>query len=150
MIVASTDEHRAKHGVEADLPGVTEAGTQIAPSTYYAAKTRTPFARSVSDALTTTRIKRVHEDNYSVYGARKVDAELRGQGHHVARGMVQRLMGQAGLRGTSRVKGPRTTVPGGGPAPDRTWSSGTSARKRDRLWVADITYCRICRPSASS
>ncbi len=31
---------------------LTEAGTQIAPSTYYAAKKRAPSARSVSEAVT--------------------------------------------------------------------------------------------------
>ncbi len=88
-------------------------------------------------------IAQLHEDNYGVYGARKVHAELRRQGHSVARCTVQRLMRQAGLRGISRAKGPRTTVPGTGPDTrpdlvDRTFRADAP----DRLWVADITYCR--------
>jgi putative transposase len=88
-------------------------------------------------------IAQLHEDNYGVYGARKVHAELRRQGHPVARCTVQRLMRQAGLRGISRAKGPRTTVPGTGPDTrpdlvDRTFRADAP----DRLWVADITYCR--------
>ena len=143
MIVAYIDAHRDRLGVEPICRVLTDAGTQIAPSTYYAAKTRAPSARSVSDAATTTLIKQVHKDNYSVYGARKVHAELRRQGHPVARCTVQRLMREVGLRGISRAKGPRTTVPGSGPdtRPDLV-DRGFRADAPDRLWVADITYCR--------
>jgi putative transposase len=88
-------------------------------------------------------IERVHADNFGVYGARKVHAELRRQGHRVARCTVQRLMRATGLRGITRAKGPRTTVPGIGPDPrpdlvDRAFT----AAGPDQLWVADITYCR--------
>ncbi len=143
MIVAYIDEHRDRLGVEPICRVLTGAGTQIAPSTYYAAKTRPPSARSVSDAATAALIGQVHEDNYGVYGARKVHAELRRQGHPVARCTVQRLMRQAGLRGISRAKGPRTTVPGSGPdtRPDLV-DRAFRAEAPDRLWVADITYCR--------
>ncbi len=49
----------------------------------------------------------------------------------------------AGLRGISRAKGPRTTIPGSGPEtrPDLVQRSFT-ATAPDQLWVADITYCR--------
>jgi putative transposase len=116
---------------------------QVAPSTYYAAKTRPPSARSVSDAATTALIGTVHADNFAVYGARKVHAELHRQGHRVARCTVQRLMRAAGLRGITRSKGPRTTVAGAGPdtRPDLVDRSFT-ATGPDQLWVADITYCR--------
>ena len=53
MIVAFIDAHRHLHGVEPICRVLTEAGTQIAPSTYYAAKTRPPSARALSDAATT-------------------------------------------------------------------------------------------------
>jgi putative transposase len=61
-------------------------------------------------------IERVHAENYGVYGARKMHAELHRKGHRVARCTVERLMRRRGLRGISRAKGPRTTVPGTGPA----------------------------------
>jgi putative transposase len=143
VIVAYIDAHRDRLGVEPICRVLTDAGTQIAPSTYYAAKSRPPSARSVSDATTTALIERVHADNYGVYGARKVHAELHRQGHPVARCTVQRLMRQAGLRGISRAKGPRTTLPGSGPdtRPDLV-DRGFRASGPDRLWVADITYCR--------
>jgi putative transposase len=88
-------------------------------------------------------IEKVHADNYGVYGARKVHAEVRRQGHAVARCTVERLMRTAGLRGITRAKGPRTTVPGSGPdtRPDLVDRAFT-ATGPDQLWVADITYCR--------
>ena len=88
-------------------------------------------------------IEKVHAANYGVYGARKVHAEVRRQGHLVARCTVERLMRSAGLRGITRAKGPRTTVPGTGPdtRPDLVDRAFT-ATGPDQLWVADITYCR--------
>jgi putative transposase len=88
-------------------------------------------------------IEKVHAENYGVYGARKVHAEARRQGHPVARCTVERLMRSAGLRGITRAKGPRTTVPGTGPdtRPDLVDRAFTAAGP-DQLWVADITYCR--------
>jgi hypothetical protein len=44
---------------------VSRAGSVYAAKTY-AAKTRRPSARAVSDAATTTLIECVHEDNYGV------------------------------------------------------------------------------------
>ena len=60
MIVDYIDAHRDQHGVEPICRVLIEAGTPIAPSTYYAAKARPPSARSASDATTTGLIKKVH------------------------------------------------------------------------------------------
>ncbi|SDZ19334.1 putative transposase [Geodermatophilus africanus] len=138
MIVEFIDAHREEHGVEPICEQL-----QVAPSTYYAAKTRRPSARSVTDAATTAVIEKVHAENFGVYGARKIHAQLHRQGHQVARCTVQRLMRTAGLQGLSRAKGPRTTVPGSGPdlRPDLVERAFT-ATGPDQLWVADITYCR--------
>src|SRR3954451_3465154 len=61
VIVKFIDAHREEHGVEPIC-----AQLQIAPSTYYAAKTRVPSARSVTDAATTAVIERVHAENFVV------------------------------------------------------------------------------------
>jgi HTH-like domain/Integrase core domain len=97
----------------------------------------------VTDAATAEVIEQVHSENYGVYGVRKMHAELRRQGHRVARCTVARLMRRRGLRGISRATGPRTTVPGSGPdnRPDLVDRAFT-ATGPDQLWVADITYCR--------
>ena len=118
---------------------------QIAPQTYYAAKSRPPSQRSLTDKVTLERIRQVHKDNFSVYGAKKLHAELVRRGYRVARCTVERLMRAEGLRGVRRSApaAPRTTVPGTGPDPradlvDRQFT----ATAPNCLWVADITYIR--------
>ncbi len=77
---------------------------QIAPSAYYARRSRPPSARSLRDETLKAEISKVHKDNYSVLGARKMHvmlnrpeaAERHGAGH-VARCTVERLMGDLGL-----------------------------------------------------
>jgi putative transposase len=138
MIVDYIQAHRHQFGVEPICRVL-----QVAPSTYYATNSRPPSARSVTDAGRTAVIEQIHGANYGVYGARKVHAELRRQGHQIARSTVERLMRSAGLRGITRAKGPRTTVAGTGPEtrPDRVERDFT-ATGPNRLWVADISYCR--------
>ncbi|MGP9615402.1 IS3 family transposase, partial [Arthrobacter sp. AOP36-A1-22] len=69
---------------------------------YYARRSRPASARSIRDARLTGLILHVHSENYGVYGARKVHAELRRQEIPVARCTVERLMRTEGLRGVSR------------------------------------------------
>jgi putative transposase len=124
-----------------------DADVPIAPSTYYAAKTRPLSARSVRDAEVTEAIERVHAENYGVYGIRKVWAQVGREGgvggRPVARCTVARLMKAAGLRGISRVKTPRTTVRATTPdtRPDLVQREFV-APAPNRLWVADITYVK--------
>ncbi|MDX2340775.1 hypothetical protein NJC10_03665 [Micrococcus sp. M4NT] len=66
LIVDYIDEHKHDFGVEPICATLSAAGTQIAPSTYYAAKTRPPSARSLSDARLLVQIRRVHEANDGV------------------------------------------------------------------------------------
>ncbi|MGP5597382.1 IS3 family transposase, partial [Brachybacterium alimentarium] len=78
-------------------------------------KARPPSKRALRDEELLVDIGRVHSANFSVYGAKKVHAQLRREGISVARCTVERLMRVAGLRGISRSKGPRTTISGRGP-----------------------------------
>jgi transposase-like protein len=67
-------DHQAgglRWGVEPICAVLSEHGCPIAPSTYYAARARTPSARKRRDESLKVEITRVHGDNYSVYGARK-------------------------------------------------------------------------------
>jgi transposase InsO family protein len=100
------DELRAEHGVE---PTCRVLG--VAPSTYYAVKARerNPSERARRDAVLIERIRRIHEENYGVYGARKVWWQLRREGFDVARCTVERLMSREGLQGA--VRGVRSGVP---------------------------------------
>ena len=143
MIVTFIDQHKHEFGAWPICRTLTAAGTQIAPSTYYAFKTRPPSKRTLRDEELLVQIRRVHAENFGVYGAKKLHAQLRREGVAVARCTVERLMRAEGLRGISREKGPRTTRPGDGPdtRPDLVERNFT-ATAPNQLWVADITYCR--------
>jgi putative transposase len=131
-------------GVEPICAVLADAGVQIAPSTYYAARDRRPCARTVRDTELAEEIKTVHADNLGVYGARKVHAELRRRGVRVARCTVERLMRRQGLRGIGREKTRRTTIAEGGQTPTPVDKVGRRfvAEAPNRLWVADLTYIR--------
>jgi putative transposase len=135
-MIAYIDRHKDRFGVEPIcrlLP--------IAPSTYYARKQRPPSARAVRDARLKAEIRRVYDDNFGVYGARKVWRQLHREGIPVARCTVERLMGELGLVGVRRGKTRRTTTPDVAAArPADLVERDFSASRPNRLWVADLTY----------
>jgi len=103
---------------------------------------RAPSDRELTDVWLTEKIKQIHADSDSTYGARRIHAELRLEhGIGVGRKRVERLMKAAGISGLLPRKRRRTTVrlPGVRVAPDLV--------KRDfrpdgpnQTWSADITY----------
>jgi putative transposase len=135
---AMIDAHRGDFGVE---PICRTLG--IAPSSYYAVKARQrdPSARTLRDRELLAEIRRVHEENYGVYGARKVWWQLRREGVLLARCTVERLMRSNGLHGAVRGKKRRTTLPDGQAerAPDLVERNFKTAEP-NRLWVSDFTY----------
>jgi transposase InsO family protein len=135
------DEHRQRLGVEP----ICEA-LQIAPSAYWRedARRRDPArlpARRQRDAALLPEIERVWRANLSVYGADKVWKQLRRENVAVARCTVERLVRAAGLRGVTRGKGVRTTVPDAkAPCPLDRVNREFRADRPNRLWVSDFTY----------
>jgi len=98
------DEHRAVHGVEPICRVLP-----IAPSTYraHAARLADPSRlsdRAKRDAGLRPEIRRVWEDNFKVYGVRKLWRQLNREGMAVARCTVARLMSELGLAGAVRGK----------------------------------------------
>ncbi len=138
------DEHRERRteglrwGVEpicAVLP--------IAPQTYYAAKRRPLSARRVRDEELKGEIDRVWRENYRVYGAPKVWAQLNREGITVARCTVERLMQELGIRGAVRGRGVVTTRPGNEhDRPADLVQRDFCAQAPNTKWVADFTYVR--------
>jgi putative transposase len=113
----------------------------IAPSTYYAARTRPPSARKLRDEELKIAMARAHAANFGVYGARKVWHQLRREGITVARCTVERLMREMGLQGVRRGRFKRTTTPDAtAPRPADLVNRDFSATRPNQLWVADITY----------
>lgn len=115
---------------------------EIAPSTYWSAKTRPPSPRAVRDAELSPQLRTLWERNYSVYGRRKLTKAARKNGLDVGRDQVARLMREQGIRGASRSKKRFTTRPDPAAvrAPDLVKRDFT-APAPDRKWVADFTYC---------
>ncbi|WP_407635326.1 IS3 family transposase [Gryllotalpicola ginsengisoli] len=144
VAVEYIDGHRDRFGVEPICRVLRDAGVQIAPSTYYAAKTRPPSARAVRDAQLAEEIAAAHRANLGVYGARKLHAALNRGGTQVARCTVERLMRAAGLQGVRRDKTRRTTIAAGAetPRPEDLVKRAFAAGAPNRLWVADFTYIR--------
>jgi putative transposase len=118
----------------------------IAPSTYYrhAARKANPSlrpARAKSDEGLSDRIRRIWDENFQAYGARKVWLQLRREGKKVARCTVERLMCQMGLQGVVRGKTIKTTIS----RPDDAYPLDRVKRQftagcPNALWVADFTY----------
>ena len=130
------DEHRDTFGVEPICRTLA-----IAPSTYYAARSRPPSRRCIDDERIKLEIERVHQGNFAVYGVRKVWRQLRREDFDIGRDRVGRLMGELGLCGATRTKRIRTTTP----APESERPADLvdrvfTATAPDRLWVADLTY----------
>jgi putative transposase len=120
---------------------LTQHGAPVAPSTYYAAKSRPASARAVRDARLKAEITRVWKENREVYGADKVWLELNRQGIAVARCTTGRLMRQLGLQGVRRGRKVRTTVPGkDGQRAGDLLNRDFTAPAPNRRWVAGFTH----------
>ena len=130
------NDQRAKWGVEPICRVL-----KIAPSTYYAARSRPPSARVCRDAELKQQITRIYQDNFSAYGARKVWRQLQREGIVVGRDRVARLMGELGIGGVVRGSVKRTTIPAAvGDRPADLVERNFTAPAPNRLWVTDLTY----------
>ncbi len=142
--MAFIDAHRYRFGVEPICRVLSQHQVKIAPSTYYAARTRRPSARAVRDTELLAEIRRVHADpeiGRGVYGARKVWHQLKREGIEVPRCRVERLMRAAGLRGVRRGKQFVTTrVDPAAVRPPDLVNRNFHAERPNALWVVDITY----------
>jgi len=118
----------------------------IAPSQYYEHKARQADPERVPprlrrDEALLPQIRRVHEENFGVYGARKVWRQLGREDIVVARCTVERLMRSLGLQGAVRGRQCRTTI--GDDHAERPLDRVNrcfAAMRPNQLWVADFTY----------
>jgi putative transposase len=140
-MIAFIDDHREAHGVEPICRVLP-----IAPSTYHehVAKRTDPArlsARVRRDAVLKPEVQRVFEENFHVYGVRKVWRQLKREGKDVARCTVSRLMKAMGLRGVIRGKPIRTTIQDkAAPCPLDRVNRQFYAPAPNVLWVSDFTY----------
>ncbi|WP_420891140.1 IS3 family transposase, partial [Minwuia thermotolerans] len=140
-MIAFIDDHREAHGVEPICKVLP-----IAPSTYrdHVARRRDPSrlsARAQRDEALKVEIRRVYEENFRVYGVRKLWRQLKREGFDVARCTVARLMRQMGLEGAIRGKRIKTTSGDkAAPCPLDRVNRQFRAPAPNRLWVSDFTY----------
>ena len=116
---------------------------EVSRAAYYAQRLGTPSARQVADAALTEQIRQAHQVSKGRYGAPRIHAELRRQGHRHARKRVARLMRAAGLCGRRPRRWKRTTIP------DPAAVARADLIRRDfsvnaaavnTRWCGDITY----------
>lgn len=135
------DDHRDVYGVEPICRVLP-----IAPSTYHehAARRADPSrvpARTKQDALLMVEVRRVFNENFGVYGVRKVWRQMKREGFDVARCTVSRLMREMGLKGAVRGKPVRTTIRDASvPCPLDRVNRVFKAPRPNMLWVSDFTY----------
>jgi putative transposase len=141
MMISFIDQQRAEYGVEPicmQLP--------IAPSTYYEHKAREAKperlpVRVRRDIEISDQIRRVYDENFQVYGTRKIWRQLGRERVAVARCTVERLMRRLGLQGVVRGGKRRTTI-----RRDQMEYPADMVKRQfvairpDQLWVADFTY----------
>jgi len=135
------DDYRAAYGVEPICRVLP-----IAPSTYYlhAVRRTDPgrrSARAQRDERLSPEIRRVFDENFQNYGARKVWRQLLREGMVVARCTVERLMRQSGLHGVVRGKAVKTTISNKEVScPLDRVNRQFTAMCPNALWVSDFTY----------
>ena len=140
-MIAFIDAHREAHGVEPICKVLP-----IAPSTYraHAARRRDPGKashRARREMNLREKIRRVFDENFQVYGVRKVWRQLIREGDSVARCTVARLMRGMGLRGAVRGKPIKTTVSDRkAPCPLDKVNRQFRAPRPNALWLSDFTY----------
>jgi transposase InsO family protein len=143
VIVDYIDTHRGRFGVEPVCAVLAEAGIQVAPSTYYARSKASLTEAELADAYLANELRSLWQDNWGVYGARKLWHAARRAGHDIGRDQVARLMRIGGIVGTVRGKHRTVTTRRDQTAPrhpdlvQRGWHAPTGI---DQLWVADFSY----------
>ena len=143
MIVAYIDSYRGRFGVEPICAVLSEHGISITPSTYYAHRACPVSPAELEEAYLVNTLVDLHQDNWSVYGVRKLWHAAQRAGIEVGRDQVGRLMGIAKITGVIRGRHTTRTTRRDDKAvrhPDlvqRRWDAPTAP---DQLWVADFSY----------
>jgi transposase InsO family protein len=140
-MIAFIDGNKGEHGIEPICKVLP-----IAPSTYHehVARRRQPEKRSERekrDDMLKPEIARIFNDNYRVYGVRKVWKQMKRESFDVARCTVERLMKEMELEGAVRGKPVKTTYPNKAlPCPRDHVMRQFRPPAPNRLWVSDFTY----------
>jgi transposase InsO family protein len=116
---------------------------EVSRAAYYAHRADSPSTRQLVDQELTEHIRHAHQRSKGRYGAPRIHAQLRRDGHRHGRKRIARLMRAAGLRGRTPRRWRKTTIP------DPAAAARADLIRRDfavnaaavnTRWCGDITY----------
>lgn len=114
---------------------------KVSRSGYYAWRTRPQSSRRKTDQALTPLIRQIHRDSKGVYGAPRIRAELKSQGHHHGKHKIARLMRLQGIRGCPQRRFRVTTQSDPShPVARNLINQNFTAKTPNRRWASDITY----------
>jgi transposase InsO family protein len=114
----------------------------VSPSGFYAWRSRPESPRKIANRELLANIRRVHAQHRERYGAPRIHAELRAEGHTVNRKRVARLMRQHSIRARvpRRYRVCTTDSKHSLPVAENLLKQNFVADRPDQVWLADITY----------
>ena len=114
----------------------------VSPSGFYAWRSRPESPRHIANHALLVDIRRVHAQHRERYGAPRIHAELRAQGHAISRKRVARIMRQHGIQARASHRYRICTTDSKHPLPvaENLLDQNFVAARPDQVWLADITY----------
>jgi putative transposase len=114
----------------------------VSPSGFYAWRSRPESPRNIANRALLVDIRRVHAQHRERYGAPRIHAELRAEGHAISRKRVARIMRQHGIqaRAPRRYRVCTTDSKHSLPVAENLLDQNFGPNRPDQVWLADITY----------
>ena len=114
----------------------------VSPAGYYAWRSRPESHRKAVNRALVAEIRRVHAAHRGRYGAPRVHATLRAEGHTASRSRVERLMRHHGIRPRMRRQFRVRTTDSHHDLPiaPNLLEQTFVATRPNQVWLADITY----------
>ena len=150
-MIAFVDEYRDCFSVECICRVLNEhmVGGFITSRGYRLVKKRPLSSRALRDEVLVGEVRRVFEENYRVYGVRKLWHAMRQKGWNIGRDQVARLMRVAGISGVRRGRKPVTTRHCLLLILARTWfNAGSAPTRRTGCGLRTSPMCLPCPGSS--
>jgi len=114
----------------------------VSPSGYSAWRSRPESPRKSANRALLDDIQRVHARHWERYGAPRIHAELRAEGHTVGRKRIERMMRHHGIRARAprRYRVCTTDSKHSLPVAPNLLDQNFLADRPNQVWLADITY----------
>ena len=116
---------------------------EVSRAAYYAHRADSPSTRQLVDQELTEHIRHAHQRSKRRYGAPRIHAQLRRDGHRHGRKRIARLLRAAGLHGRTPRRFKRTTIadPAAAARADLVRRDfAVDAAAVNTRWCGDITY----------